>query len=469
MPLELYNTLTRQTEIFKPIEPGKIKLYTCGPTVYNVAHIGNFRTFIFEDLLRRYLEYRGFMVMQVMNITDVDDKTIRNSLAAGKSLQEFTAFYTKAFLDDLATLNIQPAHQYPVATQYIQPMIDMIQTLVNKGYAYKTEDGAVYFDIATFPEYGKLTHLDSDRMRPGERVATDEYEKESLRDFALWKAWKAEEGEIFWESPWGKGRPGWHIECSVMSTSLLGNHFDIHCGGVDNIFPHHENEIAQSVCATGEPFVNYWLHAEYLLVDGRKMAKSLGNYYTLRHLVDDGYRPDAIRWMLLTTHYRQKLNFSVNRIDNALKAIERLRSFKERLEKTAGKAAEPAPFAASAKEQFIGAMDSDLNIAGGLAAVFELVRKGNRLLDAGDLTPGMANSTLKVLLELDHVLGIFSMPAPKSKVAVDGAKIDELITRRKAARAVKDFNRADAIRDELKALGIDLIDTVNGTVWKVRN
>ncbi|MCF7840762.1 MAG: cysteine--tRNA ligase [Candidatus Marinimicrobia bacterium] len=468
MGLTFYNTLTRKTEPFEPITPGQVKLYTCGPTVYNVAHIGNFRTFVFEDLLRRYLEFRGFDVTHVMNITDVDDKTIRDSIAAGKSLEDFTAYYQQAFFEDLATLNIRRAHHYPIATQYIQPMIDMIQVLVDKGYGYVSEDGGVYFDISKYPEYGRLAHLNPDEMRPGERVSSDEYEKEGVRDFALWKAWKPEDGDVQWDSPWGKGRPGWHIECSVMSTSLLGNHFDIHCGGVDNLFPHHENEIAQSVCATGEPFVNFWLHAEYLLVDNRKMSKSLNNFYTLRELVEAGHRPDAIRWMLFTTHYRQKLNFSTTRLDDAGKAIDRLRVFEERLREIADGAPEPADFAHAAREQFIQAMDQDLNISGGLAAVFELVREGNRLMDAGTLPPGAAVTTLEVLHSLNSVLGVLDMEVPAFEVTLDEQKINDLITARAEARDERDFAKADAIREELEALGIELIDTPTGTQWKLR-
>lgn len=468
MGLVFYNTLTRKAEPFKPITPKQVKLYTCGPTVYNVAHIGNFRTFVFEDLLRRYLEFRGFAVTHVMNITDVDDKTIRDSLAEGKSLNAFTAFYQQAFFEDLDTLNIRHAHHYPIATQYIQPMIDMIQILVEKGYGYVSDEGGVYFDISKYPEYGRLARLNPDQMRPGERVSTDEYEKEGVRDFALWKAWKPEDGDVYWHSPWGKGRPGWHIECSVMSTSLLGNHFDIHCGGVDNLFPHHENEIAQSVCATGEPFVNYWLHAEYLLVDNRKMSKSLDNFYTLRQLVDQGYRPDAIRWMLLTTHYRQKLNFSVNRLEDADKAIDRLRGFESRLQEIATGEPETAAFAEEAREQFILAMDQDLNISGGLAAVFELVREGNRLMDAGALSPGAAVSTLRVLHSINSVLGILDMALPNREIELDEDKINRLINARSEARKNGDFTKADAIRAELEAMGIELIDTPAGTQWKPR-
>lgn len=468
MGLRFFNTLSRQEENFAPITSGEVKLYTCGPTVYNVAHIGNFRTFVFEDLLRRYLEFRGFKVTHVMNITDVDDKTIRDSMAEGKSLPDFTRHYKTAFFEDLKTLNIRPAHHYPAATEYIQPMIDMIQTLVDKGFAYQGDEGDVFFNIGKYPEYGRLTLINPDHMRPGERVSSDEYEKEGIRDFALWKAWKPEDGDVSWSSPWGKGRPGWHIECSAMSTALLGNHFDIHCGGVDNMFPHHENEIAQSVCSTNEPFVNYWLHAEYLLVDGRKMSKSLDNFYTLRQLVADGYRPDAIRWMLLTTHYRQKLNFSVERLDDAIKAIERLRAFHARLDEWKSDRFADAPLATNTKTRFMEVMDQDLNISGGLAVVFELVREGNRLLDYGEMSHEMAGSVLETLMQINSVLGILDMSVEPIAAPIDETVIQSLIDERKSARQVLDYARADELRTRLENLGIELIDTPDGTRWKLR-
>ena len=469
MGLRLFNTLSRQEEQFTPITPGEVKLYTCGPTVYDVAHIGNFRTFVFEDLLRRYLAFRGFEITHVMNITDVDDKTIRDSMAEGTSLGDFTSAYKQAFFEDLKTLNIVPAHHYPAATEYIQPMINMIQKLMDKGFAYQGDEGDVFFNIGQYPEYGRLTRINPDQMRPGERVSSDEYEKEGIRDFALWKAMKPEDGEVQWSSPWGKGRPGWHIECSAMSTTLLGNHFDIHCGGVDNMFPHHENEIAQSECTTGEPFVNYWMHAEFLLVDGRKMSKSLGNFYTLRQLVTDGYRPDAIRWMLMTTHYRQKLNFSVERLDDAIKAIERLRGFQARLEEWKSGTIGEADLGARAIMQFTEAMDQDLNISGGLAAVFELVREGNRLLDNGEMSHQMAGGVLEALNQINSVLGILDMSVENAAGLVDETTIQDLIEARKNARQALDFARADALRAQLENLGIELIDTPAGTRWKRRN
>ena len=379
MSIRFYNTISRQKEAFQPLEAGKVKMYTCGPTVYDFAHIGNYRTFIFEDLLRRYLEFRGFEVNQAMNLTDVDDNTIRRSRERGISLTELTDEFKAAFHADLKTLNMQVAQNYPEATNYILEMINMISKLETKGYTYTTPDGSVFFNIEKHKHYGRLANLNPDEMLSGGRVADDSYEKEGARDFALWKGFKPEDGDVHWESPWGAGRPGWHIECSVMSTELLGPHFDIHCGGVDNIFPHHENELAQSVCATGADFVNYWLHSEYLLVDNKKMSKSLNNFYTLRDLLDQGYPADAIRWMLITTHYRQKLNFSVSRLEEAQKAVNRLREFYSKLQVYEGSGEEDAREQIGlADDQFTSAMDDDLNISCGLAAIFELVRCGNR-------------------------------------------------------------------------------------------
>ncbi len=347
-------------------------------------------------------------------------------------------------------------------------MIDMVKILEEKGYAYKTEDGSVYFNIEKYGSYGKLAHLNPEEMMSGERVTDDSYEKEGARDFALWKGYKSEDGDVQWESPWGKGRPGWHIECSVMSTELLGEHFDIHCGGVDNIFPHHENEIAQSVCATGQEFVNYWLHSEYLLVDNKKMSKSLNNFYTLRDLLDQGYHADAIRWMLITTHYRQKLNFSTGRLEEAQKSVTRLRDFKTKLAEYAGSGNETAVERVElAQSQFSRAMDDDLNISGGLAAIFELVRWGNRIMDQGDLSVDGAQAIMVLMNRFDHVLGVFDMESGLEQ-KVDDAFIEAKIADRKAARANQDFAASDAIRDELANSGIELIDTPDGTKWKMK-
>ncbi|RMF88331.1 MAG: cysteine--tRNA ligase, partial [Nitrospinota bacterium] len=309
--LKFYNSLTRRKEEFHPIEPGRVRMYTCGPTVYDYAHIGNFRAYIFEDILRRYLKYKGYQVTQVMNITDVDDKTIRESRRRGMSLKEFTSFYVQAFFEDLETLNIERAEYYPAATEHIDQMVALIKRLIENGHTYEV-DGSIYFRISTFPAYGRLAGLDAVQLQGGAsgRVDADEYGKEDVRDFVLWKAWREEDGDVFWETELGKGRPGWHIECSAMSMHYLGEHFDIHTGGIDNLFPHHENEIAQSEAATKKPFVNYWLHCQHLLVNNAKMSKSLGNFYTLRDLLERGYKPKAIRYALLSTHYRQQHNFT---------------------------------------------------------------------------------------------------------------------------------------------------------------
>lgn len=466
--MKFYNTKSRQKEAFTSIEAGKVRMYTCGPTVYDYAHIGNYRTFMFEDLLRRYLEFRGLDVTQAMNLTDVDDNTIRRSRERGISLTELTDEFKAAFHADLKTLNIQPAQHYPAATSYVDGMIQMIQDLESKGFAYRTDDGSVYFDISKYGEYGKLAHLKPEDMITAERVIDDSYEKEGARDFALWKGYKDEDGDVQWDSPWGKGRPGWHIECSVMSTELLGNHFDIHCGGVDNIFPHHENEIAQSICSSGEEFVNYWLHSEYLLVDNKKMSKSLNNFYTLRDLMDQGYPADAIRWMLITTHYRQKLNFSVSRLDEAAKAVNRLREFMEKLTNYSGGGTELAETQVKQAEQgFTEAMDDDLNISGGLAAVFELVRWGNKAMDDEVLSMTGAKAISDLFNRFDHVLAVLEMDSGLEQ-DVDEAFIQSKIEERKQARANKDFAASDAIRDELAAMGIELIDTPDGTKWKLK-
>jgi cysteinyl-tRNA synthetase len=310
MALQFHNTLTRTLEPFEPITSGKADMYTCGPTVYNYAHIGNFRAYIFEDILRRVLKYCGYDVTQIMNLTDVDDKTIRDSQANGMGLNEFTATYKKAFFDDLEELNIEPAEVYPAATDHVQEMIDIIKVLEEKGFAYVGDDGSVYYSIAKFENYGRLGRVDLENQRSGVRINTDEYEKEQAADFALWKKYEQRDGDVAWDSPWGKGRPGWHIECSAMSTKYLGNHFDLHTGGVDNIFPHHDDEIAQTEAATGEKFVNYWLHCEHLMVNNRKMSKSEGNFFTLRQLLDKGFSGREVRWLLMNGHYRQKLNFT---------------------------------------------------------------------------------------------------------------------------------------------------------------
>ncbi|MEM7825323.1 MAG: cysteine--tRNA ligase, partial [Candidatus Aenigmatarchaeota archaeon] len=327
MSLKLYNTLTRKKEVFKPIRKNEVRMYTCGPTVYDFAHIGNFRTYVWQDILKRWLLYKGFRVIHVMNITDIDDKTIKGSRSQGISLKEFTEKYTEAFFKDSESLNLLPANFYPRATQHIKEIVELIKILIRKGYAYKSEDGSIYYNISKFKSYGKLSKLKIKELKAGARVKLDSYTKEEAYDFALWKAWDPEDGDVFFETDIGKGRPGWHIECSAMSMKYLGETFDIHTGGVDLIFPHHENEIAQSEAATGKKFVKYWLHAEHLIVEGRKMSKSLGNFYTLRDLIGKGYNPISIRYLLLSTHYKQQLNFTFESLESAKNTVESLFNF----------------------------------------------------------------------------------------------------------------------------------------------
>ncbi len=340
MSLKVYNTLSRRVEELVPLTPGRVHMYTCGPTVYNFAHVGNFRAYIFEDLLRRYLLYHGYQVCQVMNLTDVDDKTIRGAREKGVSLAEFTRPYVAAFFEDIERLNIARAEHYPAATDHVPEMIALIQTLLDKGVAYRSDDGSVYFSIAKFPGYGKLAHLDMDGLQAGARVAQDEYQKDNVADFALWKAWDPADGDVAWDAPWGRGRPGWHIECSAMSMKYLGPSFDLHTGGMDNIFPHHEDEIAQSEAATGQPFARYWMHCAHLVVEGRKMSKSLGNFYTLRDVLGRGYTGREVRYVMLATHYRQSLNFSFASLDAARAALGRVDEFTARLQALAAPALE---------------------------------------------------------------------------------------------------------------------------------
>ncbi len=462
MALTFHNSLTRRLEPFVPIRPGEVGLYTCGPTVYNVAHIGNFRAYVFEDLLKRTLQFCGFRVRHVMNLTDVDDKTIRGSREAGCSLADFTRRFKDAFFEDTARLRIAPADVYPAATEHIPDMIRLIQTLLDRGVAYRAEDGSVYFSIARWPAYGQLVRLDPTQMRTGVRVSHDEYAKESAADFALWKAWTPEDGDVAWESPWGRGRPGWHIECSAMSSRYLGPHFDIHCGGVDNMFPHHEDEIAQSEAANGCRFVNFWLHCAHLMVDGEKMAKSLGNFYTLRDVLGRGYTGREVRYVLLATHYRQALNFTFQGCDDARAALQRLDAFRQRLEEAASRpgsgSSEAGELVSRALAQFQAALEDDLNISAALAALFDLVREGNRLLDAGALAGAGAAEVLAGLRRMDAVLAVLD---PDGAEQVPQAILD-LAAERQAARKARDFARADRIRDQLSAAGWQVEDTPQG-------
>jgi cysteinyl-tRNA synthetase len=459
--LRFHNTLSRGLEEFVPLEPGHARMYTCGPTVYNVAHIGNCRAYVFEDLLRRWLQFKGYRVTQVMNLTDVDDKTIRDSRAAGMSLLDFTAQFKQAFFDDIRALNIEAAEYYPAATDHIPEMIELIKVLEEKGVAYRAADGSVYFSIAKWPEYGKLARLNREGMRPGARVAADEYEKENVADFALWKAWDEQDGDVAWDSPWGRGRPGWHIECSAMSMKYLGPSFDIHTGGVDNIFPHHEDEIAQSEAATGQPFATYWLHCAHLMVDGQKMAKSRGNFFTLRDILERGYTGREVRYELLATHYRSALNFTFSSLDAARAALRRVDEFTERLAGAAGDAAAgvlPA-WAGEAAAAFEAGMDDDLNISAALAALFDCIREGNAALDGGQLTAEEAAAVRDLFARWDAALGVLTKPAEEVP-----AEVNALLERRQAARAAKDWAQSDALRDEIAALGWMVKDTAKGPV-----
>lgn len=464
--INLFNTLTRRKEKFTPIEPDKVKIYTCGPTVYDYAHIGNFRTFIFQDLLRRWLEYRGYKVIQVMNLTDVDDKTIRGARARGISLREYTDFYIKAFFEDLEALKIEKAEYYPRATEHIPEMVALIKKLMEKGYAYRGEDGSIYYDISKFKEYGKLSKIELNRLKPGARVKVDEYGKEEARDFALWKAWDEEDGDVFWDTEIGKGRPGWHIECSAMAMKYLGETLDIHSGGVDLIFPHHENEIAQSEAATGKPFAHYWLHSEHLLVEGKRMSKSLGNYYTLRDLMARGYDPIAIRFLLLSTHYRQQLNFTFEGLEAAKSAVERLRNFARRLLEANGESSEGKirQLTENLKKRFEEAMDDDLNINEALAALFEFIREVNKLMDENKVSREEAKEAYELLVSLDKVLGVIGEVKVEDVLPKEA---EELIRKREEARKAKDWKTADKIREQLKLMGIIIEDTPHGVKWRI--
>jgi cysteinyl-tRNA synthetase len=459
-----FNTLTRKKEVFKSLEAGKVKMYTCGPTVYDFAHIGNFRAFLFEDLLKRWLVQRGFKVTHVMNLTDIDDKTIKGSQKQCVPLQQFTDFYEKAFFEDIKALNIEPANVYPKATDYIPEMVNLIKILITKGFAYKGEEGSIYFSVCKFTDYGKMSKIKVGELKAGARVSQDEYAKEEAQDFALWKAWTFEDGEVFWETELGKGRPGWHIECSAMSMKYLGETFDIHCGGVDNMFPHHENETAQSEAATGKKFVNYWMHNEHLQVEGKKMSKSLGNFYTLRDLLAKGYDPIAIRYLLMSTHYRQQFNFTFEALEAAKGAVDRLRNFVRRLHDVDGKESggKVATFSSMAEACFGGSMDDDLNIGIALASLFDFVREINNLLDSNMVSKGEAADVGGLMIKFDAVLGVIGIVEVEEALSDD---VDTLVVKREEARKTKNWKEADAIRAQLKALGIVLEDTAQGVRW----
>ena len=460
MPLRFFNTYSRKLEDFTPRDAKnrKIDIYTCGPTVYSRAHIGNFRAYIFEDLLQRHLEARGFKVHRVMNITDVDDKTIRGAREAKVPLQKFTQQFKDAFFEDAEKLRIKRADDYPAATdqRYIEKMISMISALIAKGLAYQADDKSVYFRINKFPNYGKLAHFDLTELRSTGRVKHDEYDKEHIGDFALWKAWDKEDGDVKWDSPWGPGRPGWHIECSAMATALLGDQIDIHCGGVDNIFPHHEAEIAQSEGVTGKQFVRMWLHCAHLLVDGQKMSKSLGNFYTIPDVLAKGYTGREIRYALIRVNYRTQLNFTWDGMKEARESLGRIDDWLQRLREVAGDKKGNPKIDIQLGHEFEEALDDDLNISAALGFLFETIRDTNRAMDQNKLDAKTAVAWLNWWNQINKVLDFES----------DGAELPEEVAKlaeaRAQARLAKDFRKSDELRDKLNALGWEARDTKDG-------
>jgi cysteinyl-tRNA synthetase len=479
MGLKLFNTLSRSVQDFVPLDPAgkKVGMYCCGPTVYDVAHIGNWRTFVFSDLVRRYLEFKGFEVTHVTNITDVEDKIIQRVRETKSPLREFTGRYEAAFFEDLKTLNCRMPHHTPHATEHIPDIVELIETLLQRGLAYRATDGSVYFSIDKYRgagrTYGQLVKLNFEEMRAGERVKSDEYAKEALADFALWKARVPEDGEVFWKGGGlGEGRPGWHIECSAMSMKLLGPTFDLHLGGEDLMFPHHEDEIAQSEGGTGKPFVKYWMHGAHLLVEGKKMSKSLGNFFTLRDLLNrpEQFQGREIRYLLLTAHYRETFNFTVEGLQGARAALARIDECLGKLREVTSPGVPPSGGRNARPPQggtpnlvaeFTRALDDDLNISAAWAAVFDWVRVINRTLSEGKMKPEDAAAALEQWIRIDSVLGIGVVHE-----AVAPPEIVALLEARQAARKAKDFKRADGIRDELKAKGWAIEDTPKGTKLK---
>ena len=459
--MRIFNTLTKRLEVLEPLEPGHVKLYTCGPTVYDFAHIGNFRTYVWEDLLRRALLNAGFRVTQVMNITDIEDKIIAKAIAQKTTIDAVTAPFITAFFEDIDTLGIERAEHYPRATEHIPEMIAIAKVLEERGHTYVSQ-GSLYFRIDSFEGYGRLSDLSRREIKVGARVDSDEYDKDDARDFVLWKERK--EGEPEWDSPYGPGRPGWHLECSAMSMKYLGESFDLHTGGVDNIFPHHENEIAQSEGATGRPFVKYWMHAAHLMVDGEKMAKSKGNFYTLRDLVARGYDPRAIRYLLLMTHYRSTLNFTFDALARSASELQRLDALEARLSAEPLAEGRDAAFdarVAGCVDELGAALADDLNVSGVQGAVFRLVREANAALDRKELPSGSAQVLRDGLARADRVLGVLGKPPE-----ILAPEVEALIARRGEARGARDFAAADRIRQELLARGIVLEDTPQGVRWR---
>lgn len=464
MALRFYNTLTQKVEEFTPIDGKTVRMYTCGPTVYNYVHIGNLRTFTFQDLLRRWLKARGYTLMHVMNITDVDDKIIRDAGKAGMGLKDFTAIYEKAFLEDIAKLRMEGPEKIARATEHIDEMVQFIEKLSEKGFTYKSE-GSTYFSIEKFPEYGKLSHQNFSGIRDGARVDVDEYDKDNARDFVLWKLKK--DGEPSWNTTIGDGRPGWHIECSCMAMAYLGESLDIHAGGIDLTFPHHENEIAQSEALSGKQFAKYWLHSEHLSIDWTKMSKSLGNIYTLRDIVAMGYSPEALRYLLASVPYRKKLNFTFDGLKAAQTSIERLRNFKLRVETATFAEGVSELLIARTREAFVRfdeSLDDDLNTAEALAAVFEYIRDINTAMDAGEFRAGNVAPALELLARFDSIFDVLK-PSPFESGAQD-EEVEALVAERTKAKKLKNFARADEIRNQLLEMGVIVEDTKDGARWK---
>jgi len=482
--VRLFNSISRRKETLEPIEPPRVGIYACGPTVYDVPHLGNFRYFVWVDVLRRYLDWRGFDVHLVMNITDVEDRTIAGANRDGISLRQYTDRYADAFQEGLRSLRIRPASCYPRATEHIGEMIQLIERLIERGHAYAA-DGSVYFRVDSFPQYGALARLDPDEMRSTARVEGDEFSKHDGRDFALWKA--AKEGEPFWDSPFGRGRPGWHLECSAMSMKYLGSTFDMHLGGVDLLFPHHENEIAQSVGATGEPLARMWVHCSHLLIDNTKMSKSLGNFHSVRELLDQGHQAETIRYLLASVHYRRQLNFTREALEQAAAAVERLREFVERLQQgTDAIADQPSDEVASrlltvARDRVVRALDDDLNTAGALGHIFTLVRDANSALDRSEIGPGGAGRILAWLRDIDEILAVLPDTGNRVELTFEHAgrtlsaqgprlrqKLVDLVEGRLRARADGDYAAADQLREQLLEAGVEIEDTPEGARWHQR-
>jgi cysteinyl-tRNA synthetase len=470
--LRLYNTLSRQVEPFAPLAPPRVTMYTCGPTVWNYAHIGNFRTFLFEDLLRRYLEFQGYSVFQVMNLTDVDDRTITAARTAGVSVARHIEPFVTAFFEDRDYLRIRPAEVYPRATGYIRPMVELVSRLLETGLAYRGDDGSIYYAVNRFPSYGRLSQVEKRELKAGARVSSDEYAKEDVRDFALWKAATPDDEAVgaAWDAPFGRGRPGWHLECSAMALSEVRSRYsvetlDLHAGGVDLIFPHHENEIAQSEGATGKPFVRHWLHGEFLTVEGTKMSKRFGNILTARDLREEGVDAAAVRMLVFSTHYRKQLAFSDRALKAANEGIQGLGELRERLLRVADGAV-PDPAGGSVLDaEFRVAMDDDLNAPQGIAALFSFVRRVNRELDEGAKAPAAAGA----LAVFDRVMGVLDL-APTRKEAEAELRFwaEQRLAARQQARHAGDYRTADSIRAEMAARGIEIEDTPSGPRWKIR-